>query len=285
MNGFVIAADVNETALAIFGVVVAATLAITYWASKRMTGALQFYAAGRGITGPQNGFAIAGDYMSAASFLGIAGLIFLFGFDGFLYSVGFLVAFLTVLFLLAERMRNADLEASGDPGELRYTRDPEALDAEAAAVADQESELARQVTELSRALTAATGERSAAEEAHRAEEARLAGLVRAADDRREGLARLTGQVNSLRSRAEAADAEIGRLSTAHAEATERAEHATRAFTALETRVAGLDAGVFNAIAAIDTEYAGYLLVALFAVIGISAWILWRRSSPTASRQP
>ena len=55
----------------------------------------------------QNGFAIAGDYMSAASFLGIAGLIFLFGFDGFLYSVGFLVAFLTVLFLLAERMRNA----------------------------------------------------------------------------------------------------------------------------------------------------------------------------------
>ncbi len=152
--------------------------------------------------------------------------------------------------IAAERMRNADLEASGDPGELRYTRDPEALDAEAAAVADQERELARQVTELSRALTAATGERSAAEEAHRAEEARLAGLVRAAADRREGLARLTGQVNSLRSRAEAADAEIGRLSTAHAEATERAEHATRAFTALETQVAGLDAGELG----LDTEH-------------------------------
>ena len=91
----------------IFAIVVSITLVITYWASKRATSATDFWAAGRGITGPQNGFAIAGDYMSAASFLGIAGLIFLFGFDGFLYSVGFLVAFLTVLFLLAERMRNA----------------------------------------------------------------------------------------------------------------------------------------------------------------------------------
>ena len=102
-----LAADVNTTALPIFGVILAVTLGITYWASKRTTGATEFWAAGRGITGAQNGFAIAGDYMSAASFLGIAGLIFLFGFDGFLYSVGFLVAFLTVLFLLAERMRNA----------------------------------------------------------------------------------------------------------------------------------------------------------------------------------
>ena len=100
-------AAVNVEALAIFGVVVAITLVVTYWASKRTSTATQFWAAGRGITGPQNGFAIAGDYMSAASFLGIAGLIFLYGFDGFLYSVGFLVAFLTVLFLLAERMRNA----------------------------------------------------------------------------------------------------------------------------------------------------------------------------------
>jgi cation/acetate symporter len=105
MIGF--AANVNVEALAIFSVVVAITLGITYWASKRTRDATMFWAAGRGITGMQNGFAIAGDYMSAASFLGIAGLIFLFGFDGFLYSVGFLVAFLTVLFLLAERMRNA----------------------------------------------------------------------------------------------------------------------------------------------------------------------------------
>jgi cation/acetate symporter len=100
-------ADINVEALSIFAVVVGVTLAITYWASKRTKGATMFWAAGRGISSVQNGFAIAGDYMSAASFLGIAGLIFLFGFDGFLYSVGFLVAFLTVLFLLAERMRNA----------------------------------------------------------------------------------------------------------------------------------------------------------------------------------
>jgi cation/acetate symporter len=103
----IFAADVNSTALTVFAIVVAITLGITYWASRRTTNATQFWAAGRGITGAQNGFAIAGDYMSAASFLGIAGLIFLFGFDGFLYSVGFLVAFLTVLFLLAERMRNS----------------------------------------------------------------------------------------------------------------------------------------------------------------------------------
>jgi cation/acetate symporter len=100
-------AAVNVEALSIFAIVVGVTLAVTYWASKRTKGATMFWAAGRGITSVQNGFAIAGDYMSAASFLGIAGLIFLFGFDGFLYSVGFLVAFLTVLFLLAERMRNA----------------------------------------------------------------------------------------------------------------------------------------------------------------------------------
>src|SRR5688572_3826020 len=108
MTAFIpVGADVNVEALAIFGVVVLITLVITYWASKRTKTATDFWAAGRGITGVQNGFAIAGDYMSAASFLGIAGLIFLFGFDGFLYSVGFLVAFLTVLFLLAERMRNS----------------------------------------------------------------------------------------------------------------------------------------------------------------------------------
>ena len=100
-------AEVNVEACVIFAGVVLITLGITYWASKRTRTATDFWAAGRGITGAQNGFAIAGDYMSAASFLGIAGLIFLYGFDGFLYSVGFLVAFLTVLFLLAERMRNA----------------------------------------------------------------------------------------------------------------------------------------------------------------------------------
>ena len=89
--------------------------------SRRAT---DFWAAGRGLTGPQNGFAIAGDYMSAASFLGIAGLIFLFGFDGFLYSVGFLVAFLTVLFLLAERMRNSGKYTIADVLSFRLNERP-----------------------------------------------------------------------------------------------------------------------------------------------------------------
>jgi cation/acetate symporter len=103
----IVFADINAEALIIFGIVLSVTLGITYWASKRATGTVGFYAAGRQITGAQNGLAISGDYLSAASFLGIAGLIFLYGFDGFLYSIGFLVAFLTVMFLLAERMRNA----------------------------------------------------------------------------------------------------------------------------------------------------------------------------------
>jgi cation/acetate symporter len=119
-----IAADVNELALSIFGVVVAITLVVTYFASKRVSSATDFWAAGRGLTGVQNGFAIAGDYMSAASFLGIAGLIFLFGFDGFLYSVGFLVAFLTVLFLLGERMRNSGKYTIADVLSFRMKQRP-----------------------------------------------------------------------------------------------------------------------------------------------------------------
>jgi cation/acetate symporter len=117
-------AEVNVEAVSIFAVVVAITLGITYWASKRTKDATTFWAAGRGITGVQNGFAIAGDYMSAASFLGIAGLIFLFGFDGFLYSVGFLVAFLIVLFLLSERMRNAGKFTIADVLSFRLNERP-----------------------------------------------------------------------------------------------------------------------------------------------------------------
>ncbi|MDX6650947.1 MAG: cation/acetate symporter [Solirubrobacteraceae bacterium] len=117
-------AAVNNTALVAFGVVVAITLLITFWASRQVKTATDFWAAGRGITAVQNGFAIAGDYMSAASFLGIAGLIFLFGFDGFLYSVGFLVAFLTVLFLLAERMRNSGRFTIADTLAFRMRQRP-----------------------------------------------------------------------------------------------------------------------------------------------------------------
>jgi cation/acetate symporter len=92
--------------LALFLIVVAITLVITAWAARRTKTTVQFWAAGRQIKGWQNGLAISGDYMSAASFLGIAGLIAFNGYDGFMYSVGWLVAYLTVLFLIAEPMRN-----------------------------------------------------------------------------------------------------------------------------------------------------------------------------------
>lgn len=124
MTAPLLLAAVNVEAISIFAVVVAITLGVTYWASKRVTDTTTFWAAGRGITGVQNGFAIAGDYMSAASFLGIAGLIFLFGFDGFLYSVGFLVAFLIVLYLLAERMRNAGKFTIADVLSFRLNERP-----------------------------------------------------------------------------------------------------------------------------------------------------------------
>src|SRR4030088_3167291 len=92
--------------LTLFLIVVGITLVITAWAARRSGTTVQFWAAGRQIKGWQNGLAIAGDYMSAASFLGIAGLIAFNGYDGFMYSVGWLVAYLVVLFLVAEPMRN-----------------------------------------------------------------------------------------------------------------------------------------------------------------------------------
>ena len=98
--------DVNVTAIAMFLAFVSATLGITYWAAKRTRSTKDFYAAGGSITGLQNGLAIAGDYMSAASFLGISGLVFASGFDGLIYSIGFLVGWPIILFLLAERLRN-----------------------------------------------------------------------------------------------------------------------------------------------------------------------------------
>src|SRR5579863_111912 len=97
----------SNTPLIMFLVFIAITLAITYWASKRSTGASAYFAASRQIKGWQNGIAVAGDYMSAASFLGIAGIIAFQGYDGFLFSVGWLVAYLTVLLVIAEPLRNA----------------------------------------------------------------------------------------------------------------------------------------------------------------------------------
>ena len=144
----------------------------------------------------------------------------------------------TTASIARERMRLTET----DTGELRTGRDPGQLESEAEAAAAAERELTAELAARTAALTEATGRRVEAEEAHQAEDRRLADLVRAAADRREGLARLIGQVNSLRSRAEAAEAEIGRLAAASEQAGQRADSATRAFAGLETQVAGLDAG-------------------------------------------
>ncbi len=98
--------DPSVIAIIFFASFVALTLGITYWASKRSKTASEYFAAGRSIKGWQNGIAVAGDYMSAASFLGIAGIISTQGYDGFMYSVGWLVAYLTVLLIVAEPLRN-----------------------------------------------------------------------------------------------------------------------------------------------------------------------------------
>jgi cation/acetate symporter len=103
----VLAADLKALPLAVFAAVLSITLGITYWASRRTSTATEFWAAGRSVTGFQNGWAIAGDYMSASSFLGFAGLIYLFGVDAFVGLMAALVAFLPVLLFLAERMRNS----------------------------------------------------------------------------------------------------------------------------------------------------------------------------------
>ncbi|MBV9775225.1 MAG: cation acetate symporter [Gemmatimonadetes bacterium] len=108
-----------STALVMFVVFIAITLGITYWASRRTATTAEFYSAGRSITGFQNGWAVAGDYMSAASFLGIAGLIAFYGYDGFMYSVGWLVAYLTVLLLVAEPLRNTGKFTMADVLALR----------------------------------------------------------------------------------------------------------------------------------------------------------------------
>ena len=96
----------NTVAMAFFFLFIAVTLGITYWAARRTQTTEHFYAAGRSISAAQNGFALAGDYMSAASFLGIAGLVSTTGFDGLIYSTGWLVGWPVVLFLVAEPLRN-----------------------------------------------------------------------------------------------------------------------------------------------------------------------------------
>ena len=106
LTGEVQKQPLNVSAIIMFVLFVGATLCITYWASKRNKSAADYYAAGGKITGFQNGLAIAGDYMSAASFLGISALVYTSGYDGLIYSIGFLVGWPIILFLIAERLRN-----------------------------------------------------------------------------------------------------------------------------------------------------------------------------------
>ena len=118
------AASVNWHAVVMFLVFIGITLYITYWAAKRTKTATDFYAAGRGISALQNGLAIAGDYMSAASFLGIAALVYFNGFYGLNYSVGWLVGWPIVLFLIAERLRNLGKYTFADVAAYRLKREP-----------------------------------------------------------------------------------------------------------------------------------------------------------------
>ncbi|AXB44332.1 cation acetate symporter [Amycolatopsis albispora] len=110
--------------ISIFGAFVVVTLVIVFRASRNTKTASDYYAAGRAFSGPQNGVAIAGDYLSAASFLGIAGAIAVYGYDGFLYSIGFLVAWLVALLLVAELLRNTGKFTMGDVLAFRMKQRP-----------------------------------------------------------------------------------------------------------------------------------------------------------------
>ncbi|RSN20189.1 cation acetate symporter [Streptomyces sp. WAC 05977] len=110
--------------ITIFGLFVVVTLFVVFRASRNTKTASDYYAAGRAFTGPQNGVAIAGDYLSAASFLGIAGAIAIYGYDGFLYSIGFLVAWLVALLLVAELLRNTGKFTMGDVLAFRMKQRP-----------------------------------------------------------------------------------------------------------------------------------------------------------------
>jgi cation/acetate symporter len=124
LEGTVDEQPLNIAAIVMFLLFVAATLGITYWAAKRTKTAKDFYTAGGGITGFQNGLAIAGDYMSAASFLGISALVYRSGYDGLIYSIGFLVGWPIILFLIAERLRNLGKYTFADVASYRLSQTP-----------------------------------------------------------------------------------------------------------------------------------------------------------------
>ena len=114
----------TTSAISFFLLIVALTLAITYWAAKRTRSAKEFYAAGRSVSAWQNGLALAGDYMSAASFLGIAGLVALRGYDGMIYATGWLVGWPALMFLIAEPLRNLGKYTFADVVAFRLRQKP-----------------------------------------------------------------------------------------------------------------------------------------------------------------
>jgi cation/acetate symporter len=116
--------DTNWTAIVMFAIFVGGTLYITKWAASKTKSAADFYTGGGGITGFQNGLAIAGDYMSAASFLGISGLVFANGFDGLIFSIGWLVGWPVITFLMAERLRNLGKFTFADVASYRFAQTP-----------------------------------------------------------------------------------------------------------------------------------------------------------------
>ena len=116
--------ETNWVAIGMFGAFVAGTLWITKWAASKTKSASDFYTAGGGITGFQNGLAIAGDYMSAASFLGISAAVMATGYDGLIYSIGFLVGWPLITFLMAERLRNLGKFTFADVAAFRFKQAP-----------------------------------------------------------------------------------------------------------------------------------------------------------------
>jgi cation/acetate symporter len=124
LSGAVEKQPLNMSTIIMFLIFVGATLGITYWAAKRTKTAKDFYTAGGGITGFQNGMAIAGDYMSAASFLGISALVYGKGYDGLIYSIGFLVGWPIILFMVAEQLRNLGKYTFADVASYRLQQTP-----------------------------------------------------------------------------------------------------------------------------------------------------------------
>ncbi len=116
--------EANTSAIVMFLIFIAGTMGITYWAAKRTQTTSDFYTAGGGLSGLQNGLAIAGDYLSAASFLGIAGMVYVSGFDGMIYAIGFLFGWPVVMFLVAERLRNLGKYSFADVTSFRLEQTP-----------------------------------------------------------------------------------------------------------------------------------------------------------------